>query len=163
MRSFGHDKEGRAMDPVEKLLIAKAIEERLLDYWREVDDNGGRQAGTYWTEDAVWEAPARTFNGRAEIQSFFDWRLTRGDRLAFHMVANLKTIVESETRATSTWYLVLYAADGKPIQPSGAPTQIAAIEDRWSRSADGPWLCAHRRFKVLFESGGALAGPAQKS
>ena len=150
------------MDPVQKLLIAKAIEERLLDYWREVDENGGRQAGAYWTEDAVWEAPARTFNGRAEIQSFFDWRLTRGDRLAFHMVANLKTVVESEMRASSTWYLVLYAADGKPIQPSSAPTQIAAIEDRWSRSGDAPWLCARRKFTVLFESGGALAGPAAK-
>ena len=153
------------MDPVQKLLIAKAIEERLLDYWREVDENGGRQAGAYWTEDAVWEAPARVFKGRAEIQNFFDWRLTRGDRLAFHMVANLKTVVESETRASSTWYLVLYAADGKPIQPSSAPAQIAAIDDRWSRAADGPWLCQHRKFKVLFESGAALAGPAagQKS
>ena len=150
------------MDPVQKLVIAQEIHDRLLDYWREVDENGGRQAGSYWTEDAIWEAPARTFKGRAEIQSFFDWRLTRGDRLAFHMVANLKTIVESETRASSTWYLVLYAADGKPIQPSSAPTQIAAIEDRWSRSGDAPWLCARRKFTVLFESGGALAGPAAK-
>jgi len=79
------------------------------------------------------------------------------------MVANLKTVVESETRASSTWYLVLYAADGKPVQPSGAPAQIAAIDDRWSRAGDGPWLCQHRRFKVLFDSGAALAGPAQKS
>jgi hypothetical protein len=70
--------------------------------------------------------------------------------------------VESETRASSAWYLVLYAADGKPIQPSSAPTQIAAIDDRWSRSGDGPWLCARRKFTVLFESGGALAGPAAK-
>ena len=58
---------------------------------------------------------------------------------------------------------MLYAADGKPIQPSGAPAQIAAIDDRWSRAGDGPWLCQHRRFKVLFDSGAALAGPAQKS
>jgi hypothetical protein len=150
------------MDGVQKLLIAREIEERLLDYWCEVDENAGRQAGSYWTEDAVWEAPARVFNGRADIQSFFDWRLTRGDRLAFHMVANLKTTVESASRASSIWYLVLYAADGKPIQPSASPTQIAMIEDRWSRAGDGPWLCAHRKFKVLFESGSALAGPAAK-
>jgi hypothetical protein len=150
------------MDAVQKLLIAREIEERLLDYWRDVDENGGRQAGTFWTEDAVWEAPARTFKGRAEIQSFFDWRLTRGDRLALHAVTNLKTIVESATRASSTWYLLLYAADGVPIQPSAAPTQIAAISDQWSRAPDGPWLCAQRKFKVLFESGGALAGPAAK-
>lgn len=147
------------MDPVQKLVIAQEIEGRLLDYWRDIDENGGRNAGSYWTEDAVWEAPARTFNGRDDIQGFFDWRLTRGDRLALHVVANLKTVVESETSASSSWYLLLYAADGVPPQASKPPEQIAAIEDRWSRDGDGPWLCAHRRFKVLFEGGGALAGP----
>jgi len=147
------------MDPVEKLVIAQEIEHRLLDYWRDVDENGGRNAGSFWTEDAVWEAPARTFKGRAEIQSFFDWRLKRGDRLALHVVANLKTVVESPTRAASGWYLILYAADGVPVQPSKPAEQIAAIEDRWARSDGGVWLCAHRKFKVLFAGGGALAGP----
>lgn len=147
------------MNSIEKLVIAHEIEQQLLDYWREVDENGGRKAGSFWTEDAVWVAPARTFNGRAEIQSFFDWRLTRGDRLAFHAVSNLKTIVDSATQASSSWYLMLFAADGRPPQASKPPEQIAGIEDRWSRSEDGVWLCAHRKFKVLFEGGGALAGP----
>jgi len=89
------------MDPVQKLLIAREIEERLLDYWRDVDENGGRQAGTFWTEDAVWEAPARTFNGRTDIQSFFDWRLTRGDRLGLHAGTNLQTVVESAAGGSS--------------------------------------------------------------
>lgn len=147
------------MDPVEKLLIAREIEARLLDYWHDVDDNAGRNAGSFWTQDAVWEAPARTFKGRAEIQGFFDWRISRGDRLALHVVANLKTTVESPTRASSRWYLILYAADGVPVQVSKPAEQIAAIEDRWTRSESGPWLCAHRKFKVLFAGGGALAGP----
>ena len=147
------------MDPVQRLLIAKAIEERLLDYWREVDENGGRQAGAFWTEDAVWEAPARAFKGRAEIQSFFDWRLTRGDRLAFHMVANLKTVVESETRASSTWYLVLYAADGKPVLPTHPPIQIAYMTDRCVRDREGGWLLAHRKFENWFEGGTPTTNP----
>lgn len=147
------------MEPIEKLAIAQEIEDRLLDYWREIDENAGRNAGSFWTEDAVWETPARTFNGRTEIQSFFDWRLERGDRLALHVVANLKTTVESATRASSRWYLLLFAADGVPVQPSKPPAQITAVEDQWSRSGDGTWLCAHRRFKLLFDSGGALAGP----
>lgn len=147
------------MDSLQKLLIAREVEQRLLDYWRDVDENAGRHAGSFWTEDAVWEAPARTFKGRAEIQGFFDWRLTRGDRLAVHIVTDLTTVVESTIRASSRWHLLLFAADGVPVLPSKPPAQIAAIEDRWSRSEDGLWLCAHRKFKVLFE-GGALAGPA---
>lgn len=147
------------MDPIQKLVIAQEIESSLLDYWRDIDENGGRNAGSFWTEDAVWEAPARTFKGRAEIQGFFDWRLTRGDRLALHVVTNLKTEVESETQASSKWCLLLFAADGKPPQPSKPPEQIAAIEDRWARSAGGSWLCAHRKFHLLFEGGGALGGP----
>ncbi|HMK80059.1 MAG TPA: nuclear transport factor 2 family protein [Xanthobacteraceae bacterium] len=146
------------MDAAAKLLIASEIEHQLLDYWHEVDQNGGRQAGSYWTEDAIWEAPARTFKGRADIQSFFDWRLTRGDRLALHVVTNLKTTVESPTSAASRWYLMLYAADGAPVQPSQPAVQVAKIEDKWSRQ-NGTWLCAHRKFTVLFSGDGALAGP----
>jgi hypothetical protein len=147
------------VDPVQKLLIAHEIESRLLDYWRDIDENAGRNAASFWTEDAVWEAPTRTFKGRAEIQGFFDWRLTRGDRLALHVVANLKTVVDNATRASSKWYLLLFAADGVPVQPSKPPQQIAAIEDQWWRSDGGPWLCAHRKFNVIFEGGGALRGP----
>lgn len=150
------------MDPVRRLVIAQEIEDRLLDYWRDVDENAGRQAGSFWTEDAVWEAPARVFKGRAEIQGFFDWRLSRGDRLALHVVANLKVTVESETAASATWYLLLYAADGRPVQPSQPAQQIAGIEDRWSRGADGQWRCAFRKFKVLFTGENALAGPPAK-
>jgi hypothetical protein len=146
------------VDSIQKLVIAREVEDRLREYWRDVDENGGRNAGSFWTEDAVWEAPARTFKGRSEIQGFFDWRLSRGDRLAVHIVADLTTVVESTTRASCRWHLVLFAADGVPVLPSKPPSQIAAIEDRWSRSEDGLWLCAHRKFKVLFE-GGALAGP----
>jgi hypothetical protein len=146
------------VDPIQKLVIAKEVEDRLRDYWRDVDENGGRNAGSFWTEDAVWEAPARTFKSRAEIQGFFDWRLKRGDRLAVHIVADLTTVVESAARASCRWHLVLFAEDGVPVLPSKPPAQIAAVEDRWSRSEGGPWLCAYRKFKVLFE-GGALAGP----
>ncbi|MEJ8572980.1 nuclear transport factor 2 family protein [Microbaculum marinum] len=148
------------MDPVQTLLIKQDIHERLLAYWRNVDDDAGRQAGSFWTEDAVWEAPARTFNGREEIQGFFDWRLTRGDRLALHTVANFVAEVQDERSATSTWYLLLYAADGTPPKPSEPPVQVAAISDTWVHDGDGPWLCSHRTFKVLFEGGGALSGPA---
>jgi SnoaL-like domain len=147
------------MDQIQALLIKQEIHERLLAYWRDVDENGGRNAGGFWTEDAVWDAPARTFNGRQEIQGFFDWRLTRGDRLALHTVANFTARVESDEVATATWYLLLYAADGTPVQPSEPAQQVAAIEDRYVRAAGGPWLCAHRKFRVLFTGGGALGGP----
>lgn len=150
------------MDASEKLIVTREIHDRILDYWYDVDANGGRNAGTFYTQDAVWEAPARTFAGRAEIQGFFDWRLTRGDRLALHVVNNLKVEVESATQASARWYLMLYAADGVPVLPSEPAQQVALITDKWTRGADGVWLCTHRKFSVLFEGGGALAGPAKK-
>ena len=148
------------MEAIEALLIKQTIHEQLLAYWRDVDENGGRNAGTFWTADAVWEAPARTFNGREEIQGFFDWRLTRGDRLALHTVANFVAEVESDDKATSSWYLLLYAADGTPPLPAEPPVQVAAISDRWTKDEDCTWLCSYRKFKVLFSGGGALSGPA---
>jgi hypothetical protein len=55
---------------------------------------------------------------------------------------------------------MLYADDGVPVRPSDVAQQVAAIEDKWTRTEDGSWLCAFRKFTVLFEGAGALAGPA---
>lgn len=147
------------MNETDRLRIAREVGDRLLDYWHEVDSNDGRKAGTYFTEDALWEAPPRTFKGRAEIQGFFDWRLTRGDRIALHTVNNLKVTVESATQASTRWYLVLYAGDGRPPQQTEVPTSIAAISDKWT-CVDGAWLCTYRRFDHLFQGGNALAPPS---
>ncbi len=60
----------------------------LADYWHDVDANWGRNAGTYYTQDADFVGEAATYSGRAKIQEFYTWRVSQGPRLAVHAVNN---------------------------------------------------------------------------
>jgi ketosteroid isomerase-like protein len=130
------------------------IELQLHDYWHDVDRNWGRNAASYYTEDAVFGGEAATYKGRGEIAAFYQYRIDRGvERVAVHCVTNLRIVFEGRERASSTWYLFSYAADGRPALPTHPPIIIALVSDTHERQADGRWLCAHRNFDVLFAGG----------
>lgn len=138
----------------EALLERARIEAQLHDYWHDVDRNWGRNAATYYTENAVFGGEAATYTGRAEIAAFYQHRIDRGlARVAVHAVNNLRTRFEGRQRAQSTWYLLSYAADGEPVLPTHPPIVIGLVSDRYERQPDGRWLCAHRNFDMLFAGG----------
>jgi hypothetical protein len=130
------------------------IESRLHDYWHDVDRNWGRNAASFYTEDAIFGGEAATYTGRAEIAAFYQFRIDRGiERLAVHSVTNFRVEFETPDRAKSTWYLLSYAADGKPVLPTHPPIVIALVSDDYARETGGPWLCSRRTFDVLFAGG----------
>jgi hypothetical protein len=142
----------------DKVRETHALYARLVDYWHDVDTNWGRNAGEFYTEDAVFEA-ANVYRGRAKIEEFYRWRLDRGPRVAVHAIANFRVDFESATRATSTWYLFLHARDGKPVLPSAPPIQIALMTDTCVKGEDGKWRYSHRKFDSWFEGGVATTNP----
>lgn len=138
----------------ETLLERVRIEAQLHDYWHDVDRNWGRNAASYYTENAVFGGEAATYTGRKEIAAFYQYRIDRGvARVAVHSVTNFRVVFEWPDRALSSWYLLSYAADGDPVLPTHPPIVIALVSDVHQRQADGSWLCAHRNFDVLFAGG----------
>lgn len=139
----------------EQALFERArIEVQLHDYWHDVDTNWGRNAASWYTEDAVFGGEAATYTGRKEITDFYQFRIDRGvPRVAVHTVTNFRVTFEGRNRAQSTWYLLAYAADGEPVLPTHSPVITALISDVYERQTDGRWLCAHRNFDVLFAGG----------
>jgi hypothetical protein len=138
----------------ETLLERLRIEAQLHEYWHDVDRNWGRNAASYYTENAVFGGEAATYRGRKEITAFYQYRIDRGvARVAVHSVTNLRVIFEGRDRALSTWYLLSYAADGEPVLPTHPPIVIALVSDVHERQSDGKWLCAHRNFDLLFAGG----------
>ena len=67
-----------------------------------------------------------------------------------HAVTNYRVQFEGDYRATCTWYLILYAADGKPVLPTHSPITVSLITDKMQREADGSWLCSYRKFETWF-------------
>jgi len=137
----------------ERLRITRELEILLTDFWHDVDTNWGRRAGEFYTEDGVFEASERTYEGRAKIEEFYRYRIGRGPRVAAHTFTNFRAIPQSPTSAISTWYLVLYARDGEPVLPSAPPIQIALTTDHCVKCEDGRWRYKHRKFEVWFKGG----------
>jgi hypothetical protein len=145
-----------ATDEVLKLNAELAFQ--LAEYWHEIDTNGGRNASDYYTEDAVFHGQFASYEGRARIQQFYDWRVAQGPRLAVHAFTNFRASFTGPDSAEATNYLFLYAANGMKPLPSQVPVTISLATDHYVR-VEGRWLCTYRRFEHLFESDVPITNP----
>jgi hypothetical protein len=143
----------------ERLALTQELQALVIDYWYDVDTNWGRNAPNYYTEDGVFEGPENTYKGREKIRDFYKWREGRGARTAAHAVHNFQAFAEGPDKAICHWFLMLYAADGKPPLPSGPPVLIAYTTDHCVRDGEGGWLLTHRKFDSWFKGGILMTPP----
>src|SRR3569833_1431448 len=101
----------------DRLKLTQVLHALLIDYWHDVDQNWGRNAPDYYTEDAKFIGSAASYEGREKIRAFYKWRENRGDRTVVHSVQNFKAFFDGTDKATCHWFMMLYAADGKPVLP----------------------------------------------
>src|SRR5690606_3752891 len=81
---------------------------------------------------------------------FYKWREDRGTRTVIHHVANFEATSTGPDTATCHWFLMLYAADGKPELPSKPPIQIAYMTDHMVKHAEDGWQVSYRKFDNWF-------------
>ncbi|MBS0536418.1 MAG: nuclear transport factor 2 family protein [Proteobacteria bacterium] len=143
----------------ERLRLTQVLHALLVDYWHDVDRNWGRNAPDYYTEDAKFVGSLTSYEGREKIRAFYKWREDRGDRTVVHSVQNFKAFFGSTPdTATCNWFMMLYAADGKPVLPTHPPIQIAYMTDHLVYTKDG-WKVTYRKFDPLFEGGTPPTNP----
>jgi hypothetical protein len=147
------------MTPAEQRDAIADLHNKLVAYWHDVDFNWGRNAGSYYTEDAIFETigSPHSYHSRAEIEAFYAFRRDRGARVNIHAVVNFTCAFEEDT-VLGSWICVLYAHDGEAPQPSAPPIVTALVKDIYVRQ-DGDWLVARRTWHILFRGGvpGTLA------
>ena len=68
----------------------------LSDYWYDVDTNWGRNAGDFYTDDAVFETKTTSYRGKAKIREFYQWRVDRGPRIAIHCHTNFRVVFHDD-------------------------------------------------------------------
>jgi len=141
------------MTPAEQRDAIADLHNKLIAYWHDVDFNWGRNAGSYYTEDAIFETAGspNAYRGRAEIEAFYGFRQDRGPRVNVHAVVNFTCAFEGE-QVLGSWICVLYAHDGEAPQPSAPPIVTALVKDIYVRQ-DGTWLVARRTWHILFRGG----------
>ena len=132
---------------------------QLAEYWHEIDTNGGRNASSYYTEDAEFHGQFASYHGVEKIQAFYDWRVKQGPRLSVHSFTNFRARFTGADTAEATNFLFLYAANGEKVLPTHPPITISLATDRYKRSAEGRWLCTYRRFEHWFEGDTPVTNP----
>ena len=140
------------MEPVDHQRIRLEIELAIIDYWHNVDHHWGADAHLLYTEDATFSTSERTRTGREAIRRFYSDRLSRGERIARHVITNLRVTARSNQQAEAESILLLYAADGVPVLPSEPAIMIADVKESFLHQPDGTWLCASRAIHALFKS-----------
>ncbi len=143
----------------DRLALTHELHALCVDYWHDVDTNWGRNAPDYYTDDAEFIGSASTYSGKEKIRAFYRWREDRGARTVVHSVVNFQASFDGvPDKAICHWFLMLYAADGKPVLPTHPPIQIAYMSDRLIRRQQG-WLLTYRKFDPLFEGGTPPTNP----
>jgi SnoaL-like domain len=138
------------VDTAERLLVRHEIEARAIDYWHEVDINGGARAHEYFTADGVFTSSVKTHRGREAIRAFYAARTARGPRVSRHVISNFRVVAADRDHASTHWVLSLYAADGAPILPSKPPIMLADVVENLVREADGVWRYRSRTITAVF-------------
>jgi hypothetical protein len=143
---------------IDELRIRQELEVLNIAFWRDVDSNWGRNAHEHFTEDGVYTTSHRPRRGRDEIRAFYTERLSRGERVARHLIHNFHVTVHDESHATCEWTMCLYAEDGMPPLLSEPPILIGAVTDECVRGADGTWRYAARTTRALFKGSRPTSG-----
>ncbi|MFC5499272.1 nuclear transport factor 2 family protein [Caenimonas terrae] len=138
------------MNNQELLALRYQLEVLAIDFWHDVDANGGRNAASYYVEDALFATSIREYRGRTAIHEFYNRRERRGARVSLHLVQNFRIEPQGADRVRCEYVMSLFAADGEPPLPSRPAIMIAIAEELAVRQPDGRWLYQSRRLKPLF-------------
>jgi ketosteroid isomerase-like protein len=138
------------MNKTELLALRHELQALTVDFWHEVDVEGGRRAASYYAQDAVFATSVREYRGRAAIETFYSHRRERGARTSLHVVNNFRIDLESDTRANCHYILSLFAADGEPVLPSRPAIMLARVLEVVLKQDDGTWRYESRRIDPLF-------------
>lgn len=146
----------------EDFRLRHAAQERLIDYWWDVDANDAREAMDFYTADCVYDMCGHRMEGPAAVGDYYGYRASRGERLVRHVLTNLRAKVQAPGQVAVQGVLTVYAADGVPELPSSPPILVADNHATFVREADGAWRMRRHGIVALFRGGVAVLVPPAK-
>jgi hypothetical protein len=133
--------------------LRHALQERLIDYWWDVDCNDAQGALGFYTRDCVYRMCEHRMDGHTAIRQYYDYRESRGPRVVRHVLTNLRARIESKDRGIVSGVLTVYAADGVPVLAAAPPILVADNRALFVREPDGVWRMAEHDITALFRGG----------
>jgi len=128
-----------------------ALYRHAMNYWHEVDFNGGARAHEFYVRDGLFAVGDNRFEGHDKIRAYYDWRRRRGHITSRHLLNNLQVLPEDEHHVRQIGVLSLYRADGRPpFQGERPPMLIADIIADCVRGEDEVWRYRSHILRPLF-------------
>ena len=127
-----------------------AIHSLLVNYWREVDFNEGRNAHNFYLADACFIVGDNHFNTNEGIKTFYAWRRKREKFGTRHLLSDLLVVGAGERRAKGFGVMPLHRATGRPPFRNTVPTLIADFRCECALCDDDVWRFASHVLDPLF-------------
>ena len=133
------------------LALWYALNRLMINYWAEVDDNGGVQAHEFYLPDALYAVGNNRFEGEDKIRAFYARRRQHGITSTRHLVGNLRVFRDDARRARMVGLMSLYRADGSPpFLGARPPAMIADFEAACVLGEDLSWRLQSHLLRPFF-------------
>jgi len=139
------------MTDTDDLALWYALNRLMINYWADVDHNGGSQAHEFYLPEAVYTVGHNRFEGVEKIRAFYDRRWRNGNTTTRHLVNNLQVFRDDAQRAQTVGVMSLYRADGRPpFRLARPPAMIADFEAQCVLDDDRLWRFRSHILRPIF-------------
>lgn len=80
------------MPDTDDVVLWDALYRLTMNYWFEVDFNGGGNAYDFYIPDGLFAVCDNLFQGHDQIRAYYAWRQRSGHTTARHLVDNLQVL-----------------------------------------------------------------------
>ena len=123
------------------------LQQRVAEFFDEIDVGLGRKAASYYTEDGVFLVAGNEIKGHDAVTGFYAARETRilaeqkdGLRTSRHGFTNCRLRLDEDDRAHFTFLLINFSGEGgPPLFGLTTPTIVSDCMIDFVREADGVW------------------------
>jgi len=128
-----------------------ALNRLMINYWADVDGNGGREAHKFYLPDALYAVGYNRFEGEKKIEAFYSHRRQRGTIITRHLVSNVRVFRDEAGGVRAGGVMSLYRVDGStPYQGSRPPAMIADFEAQCVIGDDRVWRFQSHVLRPIF-------------
>ena len=139
------------MPDTDDLALWYALNRLMINYWADVDHNGGNQAHEFYLPDALYAVGNNRFEGTEKIRAFYTRRREHGTTTTRHLVDNLRVFRDDPRQARAAGIMSLYRADGRPpFRGAKPPAMIADFEAQCVLAEDRLWLFQSHLLRPIF-------------
>jgi SnoaL-like domain len=139
------------MSDTDDLALWHALNQLLINYWADVDLNGGNEAHEFYLPDALYAVGNNRFEGTDKIRAFYARRRQQGSTTTRHLVGNLRVFPDGASHARAAGIMSLYRADGRPpIRGVRPPAMISDFEAQCVLAGDRPWRFQSHILRPIF-------------